>query len=52
MRTFLINALGVALVSGAVYAVLDGHELAAIGFAIPALVIAACIEFPNRRAAR
>ncbi len=35
MRTFLMNALGVALVSGAVYAVLDGHDLAAISFAIP-----------------
>jgi hypothetical protein len=52
MRTFLINALGVALVSGAAYAALDGHDLAAIGFAIPAIVVAACIEFPNGRAAR
>ncbi len=51
MRTFLMNALGVALVSGAVYAVLDGHDLAAISFAIPAIVVAACIEFPNGRAA-
>ena len=51
MRTFLINALGVAFVSGAVCAVLEGHDLAAIGFAIPAIILAACIEFPNRRAA-
>jgi hypothetical protein len=50
MRTFLINALGVALVSGAVYAVLDGHELAAVAFAIPAIVVAACIEFLGRAA--
>jgi hypothetical protein len=52
MRTFLINALGVAFVSAAAYAALDGHELAAIGFAIPAIILAACIEFPKRRAAR
>jgi hypothetical protein len=51
MRTFLTNALGVALVSSAVYAALDGHDLAAIGFAIPATILAACIEFPNGRAA-
>jgi hypothetical protein len=51
MRTFLLNGLGIALVSGSVYAALDGHDLAAIGFAIPAIILAACIEFPNRRAA-
>jgi hypothetical protein len=50
MRTFLINALGVALVSGAVFAVLDGHDVAAIGFAIPAIIVAACIDFPRRAA--
>jgi hypothetical protein len=51
MRIFLINALGVALVTGAAYAASDGHDLTAIGFAIPAIILAACIEFPNRRAA-
>jgi hypothetical protein len=51
MRTFFINALGAALVTGAAYAALDGHDLAAIGFAIPAIILAACIEFPNGRVA-